>query len=485
MTLLLNRDEVVHRASLTLDEGREGRYAERSPATLQAENPEIDCSGHAAVVRREELFARIRMSRSLTGPRLNDAATVVSFPTVLVLDGRAIDLELTEVPGFFPEGHHSVVAHGVFGSIDVRGRFEVGVGQAFGVSPATWTATDVGTGMRITLPAGLEALLPRSVQVPVAESTPKGAIRRAHLRAERARAELLDANGGLVRSVVNRFRGVARAESALVDLNDLLAVGQHQLLEVADRYFTDPEVSPARDVAWSKLVQRAIGNALRTEIARITGISVEFRQLLSWCHSHPEDRDLPTEVVAWRMAFAGGVTRLMSLRGIRDRLGAEQELTTMLSNGEAEFVPHGRDRSATQRRLRDEGVFVISSRSSLAEIERARRFTGTATPLFDRDTDQQDRSAKLAVLDAGYEVADLLDAVRKVIEQSGLTPVEASVWLHRTGVLDPSGHCAELPDIAENLGLAGRDAARAALRRARRKVDAWADDAQRSLHGCP
>jgi hypothetical protein len=175
----------------------------------------------------------------------------------------------------------------------------------------------------------------------------------------------------------------------------------------------------------------------------------------------------------------------MSLRGIHDRLEAEQELTAMLANGAAQYVPHGRDANSTSRRLRDEGVFVISSRSSLAEIERARRFTGAATPLFDGDTEQQDRSAKLAVLDGGYEVADLLDAVRTVIEQSGMTPVEASVWLHRTGVLDPGGHCTELPDIAEDLGLDGRGEARAALRRARRKLDAWARDAQRSFHDCP
>ena len=482
MTLLLNRTHATHRPPPTQ---RKDQHAEFSRITSRSETPDNDCVGHTSIVRREELFAKIRMSRSLAGPRAADAVTIVDFPTVLVIDGSASDLELTEVPGFFPEGHHSVVAHGVFGSIEVRGRFEIGVGQAFGVSPASWVATDVDTGMRIVLPAELGALLPHSIQVPGNAATLEGAVRRAHLHAERARAELLEANGGLIRSVVNRFRGVTRAESALMDLNDLLAVGQQQLLEVADRYFTDPEVAPLRDVAWSKLVQRAIGNALRTEIARITGISVEFRQLLGWCQAHPEDRELPAEVVAWRMAFAAGVTRVMSVRGIHDRREAEQELTAMLANGEAQYVPHGRDANALSRRLRDEGAFVISSRSSLAEIERARRFTGASTPLFDGDTDQQDRSAKLAVLDAGYEVADLLDAVRKVIEQSGMTPVEASVWMHRTGVLDPGGHCTELSDIAEDLGLDGRGEARAALRRARRKLDAWARDAQRSFHDCP
>jgi hypothetical protein len=277
---------------------------------------------------------------------------------------------------------------------------------------------------------------------------------------------------------------VLRAESALMDLGDLLAVGNQVLLEVADRYFTDPEVAPARHVAWSKLVQRAIGNALRAEIARVTGVSVEFRQLLGWCHTHPEDRALPAEDVARRMAVAAGVTRLMPLRSITDRRVAEEELYRMLATGEAQYVPPGREAAVESHRLRAQGVFVISSRSSLAEIERARRFTGASIPVLDAEL-EQDRGTHLAVLDDGYDVADLVDAVRSVIRHSGMTPVEAAVWMQRTGVLDPGGHCSELPDIAEQLALDGRPEARAALRRARRKLDAWAPGARGIFESCP
>ena len=56
---------------------------------------------------------------------------------------------------------------------------------------------------------------------------------------------------------------------------------------------------------------------------------------------------------------------------------------------------------------------------------------------------------------------------------SGMTALEAMVWLQRTGALDPGGHATELPDIAADLGLRDRAEARAALRRARRKLDAW------------
>jgi hypothetical protein len=57
-----------------------------------------------------------------------------------------------------------------------------------------------------------------------------------------------------------------------------------------------------------------------------------------------------------------------------------------------------------------------------------------------------------------------------------MSPIEALVWLHRSGALDPGGHGSELPDIAETLGMSGRGEARAALRRARRKLDSWVDE---------
>ncbi|MCE9620934.1 MAG: hypothetical protein K8R99_01165 [Actinomycetia bacterium] len=441
-------------------------------------------AANAAINRCEELFAAIRLSRSLAHVDIASAGAIVSFPTVVVLDGTVYDVEATNSPGYFAEGHHTLLVRVVLDTMEVRGRFEISVGGSYGVSQAAWVGTNVFTGMNASIPDTIIAALPSSIAVPSAPSV-AGAVRRAHLQAERARAELLQLNGGLVRSVVNRFRGVARAESALMDLNDLLAVGQQQLLAVADRYFTDPDKSPVRTVAWSKLVQRAIGNALRTEIARVTGISVEFRQLLNWCRTHPEDRDLPADVIARRMAFAAGVTRLMSARSIHDRQAAHELLEEMLENGEAQYVAPGREAGETSKELRADGVFVISSRSSLAEIERARHFAGTATPLFDAEADQDDRNVFLSVIDPGYEVADLLGAVRSVIERSGMTPVEAAVWLHRTGVLDPGGHGEELPDIAADLGLKDRSEARSALRRARRKIEAWAGDTQGILDDRP
>lgn len=441
---------------------------------------------HALVARCEELFAAIRLSRELSRTELDhQAGAIVDFPMVVVLDGVVSDLEVTSNPGFYAVGHHTVIARGVLGSIAVTGRFEIGVGQSFGISPAAWVATNAYTGMHVALPSTIEALLPHSMQVPEAPAL-VGAVRRVHLQAQRARAELLQLNGGLVRSVVNRFRAVVRAESALIDLRDLVSVGEQQLLEVADRYFTDPEQSPVRTVAWSKLVQRAIGNALRSEIARVTGISVEFRQLLGWYHTHPEDRELPAEHVARRMAFAAGVTRLMSAEGIHDRSEAEALLEAMLEDGEARYVAPGRDASEVSQRLRAQGVFVISSRSSLAEIDRARSFQGTATSGYAANPEaQDDRNTFLSVIDPGFEVAELLDAVRSVIESSGMTPLEAAVWLHRTGALDPGGHAAELPDIAVDLGLKDRSEARSALRRARRKLEVWSADGQEIFNKHP
>jgi hypothetical protein len=464
------------------------QLSEKTPQTvghLDRASIEPKQADHALVLRCEELFATIRLSRALARVTVDEQpGAIVDFPTFVVVDGVVADLHVTSIPGFFAEGHHTVIARGVFGSIAVTGRFEIGVGEAFGISPATWTGSSSFTGMHETVPATLEAMLPKSVQVPIAPSL-LGAIRRAHLQAQRAKTELLRLNGGLVRSVVNRFRGVVRTESALIDLKDLVAVGEQQLLEVADRYFTDPEQAPVRTVAWSKLVQRAIGNALRTEIARVTGISVEFRQLLSWYHSHPEDRDQPAEFVARRMAFAAGVTRLMSARAIHDRAAAHELLETMLELGDAAYVVPGRDANEVSQQLRSAGIFVISSRSSLAEIDRARVFQGTTVPHLATEEAHEDRNTFLSVIDPGYEVAELLDAVRQVIEKSKMTPLEAAVWLHRTGTLDPGGHPSELPDIAVDLGLKDRSEARSALRRARRKLDALSADSQEIFNSNP
>ncbi|MEA3183807.1 MAG: hypothetical protein QOJ74_284 [Ilumatobacteraceae bacterium] len=461
MTTLMVRDNATHRP---LEAPHKGLSTEI--ATADASH-----SGHVTIARREHLFAAIRLSRSLAALDTSEPGAVIDFPATIVLDGMVHDLDATACPGFFADGHHMVVVKAQIGRLMVSGRFELVVGESYGVTPASWTAIDQGTGLRSNVPEGIIAALPTSVHVP-SLPTLTGAVRRAHLAAERARGELLETNRGLVRSVVNRFRGVLRAESASIDLGDLMAVAEHHLLEVVDRWFTDPTIRPVRDVAWSKLVQRAIGNALRTEIARATGISVEFRQLLAWFHSHPQDRVEPAAAVAERMAVAAGVTRVMARLGIQDRAAGSAALEAMLASGEAVYVAPGREAAATSRRMRTEGTFVIASRSSLSEIERAQRFTGTATAVLDGEDGQQER-ASLSMCDEGFDRADGIDMIRRLIEGSGMTPVEAMVWLKRTGALDPGGHGTELPDIATDLGLQGRAEARAALRRARRKLDAW------------
>jgi hypothetical protein len=463
MTTLMVRGTATHRPL-------EAPYKDPS---IESSNTTPEHSGQSVIARREALFAAIRLSRALDLVDTSECGAVIDFATTIVVDGSVHDLDTTATPGFFADGHHMVVAKARIGRLELSGRFELSVGESFGVAPATWSAVDTSTGLRTDVPADLVESLPKSVAVPSLGGAMIGTVRRAHLAAERARAELLETNRGLVRSVVNRFRGVLRAESASIDFGDLMAVGEQHLLEVVDRWFTDPGVRPVRDVAWSKLVQRAIGNALRTEIARATGISVEFRQLMAWFHTHPDDRaELPT-VVAERMAFAAGVTRVMARLGIQDRSAGAAALEAMMASGEAEYVSPGREAAATSRRLRAAGIFVVASRSSLAEIERAQRFNGTAAMLLDADDDQHDRGTHLSVRDEGFDRADGIDMVRRVIEGSGMTSLEAMVWLQRTGALDPGGHATELPDIAADLGLEGRNEARAALRRARRKIDAW------------
>ena len=143
----------------------------------------------------------------------------------------------------------------------------------------------------------------------------------------------------------------------------------------------------------------------------------------------------------------------------------------MLELGEASYVAPGRDAAEVSRTLRATGVFVISSRSSIAEIERARSFAGRELLHLDDESKASSNAGLLRDDDDSMERHDVLDAVKSVIAAAGLTELEAAVWVLRTGVVDPTGHMTELPDIAEELSLAGRAEARAALRRARRKLE--------------
>jgi hypothetical protein len=409
------------------------------------------------------------MSSAASGCALDRPLGIVAMPSSVVDDGRVIDVTLSQVPGLFPAGRYPIIVTLRSGGWAIAGTVHVAVGEPDASVPA---ATWIETG---DVPAVIRAQLPRSTAVPaLTGASLRVAVRRLHVAAENARRSLLEDNRGLVRSVVNRYRAVVRSEASSLELADLLVVAEHQLLEVVERCYTAPDAPRPRDVAWSKLVQRAIGGAVRAEVARATGISVEFRQLLAWFHAHPHDRQAAPIEVAHRMAFAAGVTRLMAARFIPSRPAAAALLDEMLENGSARYVAPVRGAAEQRRRLRSAGVFVISPRSSLAEIERAQSFHGTAA--LAREDDLTATTTLLGHVDHGYAETETTDFLRRTIEHTGMSPVEALVWLHRSGALDPTGQGSELPDIAETLGLSGRAEARAALRRARRKLDSWADD---------
>lgn len=455
----------------------------RSSASLRSDRPSgaahkdpVRHGSTTAIRAREDLFDSIRLSRRLDGADLDSPAGIVSFPTSIIVGSVVADLSMSLQPGLVPAGIHTVTARTVVQGLVVTGELSVVVGDGE-PARAVWSAHR-GDGMLVDLPAEIAEQLPRSMQVRrLSGAALRGAVRRAHMAAEQARVELIQSNRGLVRTVVNRYRSVVRAEATSLELDDLMIVGEHQMLDTADRFFTDPTLHPVRDVAWSKLVQRAVGNAVRTEIARATGISVEFRQLLSWFHTHPEDRSLPVEVIAQRMAVSAGTTRLMAQKSIASRVTATHLLQDMLACGDAMYVEPGRDASGRAKELRADGVFVISSRSSYAEIDRARHFQGAhALSLDDTVGDDQGsetRGSRIGAEDIRYDESDNTDVLRRTIAQTGMSSVEALVWLHRTGALDPNGQAVELPEIADELGLQDRSEARAALRRARRKLDSW------------
>lgn len=416
---------------------------------------------------REDAFDAIRLSTAANGWPLDRSVGLVGLPSSVVDDGRVVDVTSSHPSGLFVPGTHAVTLTLRGGSWALDGTIHIAVG-GHDVPSATWVATGV-------VPEPVRAQLPRSCAVAALSGAHlRVAVRRLHVAAERARRSLLEENRGLVRSVVNRYRAVVRSEASSLELADLYVVAEHQLLEVVDRCYTAPDAPRPRDVAWSKLVQRAIGGAVRAEVARATGISVEFRQLLAWFHAHPQDRRAAPAEVAHRMAFAAGVTRLMAARLISSRAAASDLLAEMIDNGSARYVEPVRGASEQRRRLRSAGVFVISPRSSLAEIERAQSFHGTAALALDDDLTAT--STRLGHIDRGYDETDTTDFLRRTIARSGMSSVEALVWLHRSGALDPTGQGSELPDIAETLGLSGRAEARAALRRARRKLDSWAGE---------
>ena len=207
-------------------------------------------------------------------------------------------------------------------------------------------------------------------------------------------------------------------------------------------------------------------------------MSVEFRQLLAWFRSHPADRNVTAEELAFRMARAAGVTRLLQARRTTSRDGAERLMDTMLADGSAVYFAPGVDKSARVA-ARAEGRFVVSARSSLAEIERAARYSEQPAPSLDSPVSSTDGAPTLGeqwLVDVAhaYDEVESRSFLAHSMAIRGVSSTEAAVWLARTGAL--GGGPDELPEIADDLGLNGRAEARAALRRAWRKLDAIGDD---------
>ncbi len=118
---------------------------------------------------------------------------------------------------------------------------------------------------------------------------------------------------------------------------------------------------------------------------------------------------------------------------------------------------------------------MISPRSSLAEIERAQQHDDAPFPSLDMEVGAVSGATLgqrlLVHEELEYDAVINTAWIGDLFSRRGLSPIEADVWARRTGVLDPAGRAQELPEIAAHLGMAGRSEARAALRRARRKLE--------------
>ncbi|MEZ5257715.1 MAG: hypothetical protein R2705_12715 [Ilumatobacteraceae bacterium] len=273
---------------------------------------------------------------------------------------------------------------------------------------------------------------------------------------------------------MNRYRSVIAGEDASIDLNDLMIVGDHQLLEVAERYFCDPDRQPPRrrvvqDRA-ARRRQRRAPRSLGSRASRWSSVSC-WRGSTRIPTIAPATR--PTSPTAWRTRRGSPGCSLSGRATTAPPAGVARRDAPRRSR---RLCRTGRDASSQRRALRRANVFVISPRSSLAEIQRAQDFAGPAR-LTIQNTDETGATVTdetlLARYETGFDETEHRDCLKRTIEESGLSQIEALVWLHRSGALDPTGHGTELPEIADDLGLEGRAEARAALRRARRKLDAW------------
>ncbi len=300
----------------------------------------------------EAIFARMRAAHAAGSSTENDGGLHV-FPTAVALE-RVWPSRLSHEPGVFEAGENWVDVHLRVGGAEgprsvwdyeIAGRFCVLVTKDATAEPrhAVWSVRD-RAGFLVDDPASLPWFeqLPTSVRVPHLEGMAFTVARKRLQRdGQAAAAELLASQRGLVVSVERRYRRLIAAEAASIDREDLVQVGLERLLEVAITRYAVPASRRPDGAAWSKVVFREISNAIKTEIATVTGVSVEFRQLISWMRSVPSDRLAPADEVAHRMACAAGVTRLVEQREAANRREGEATLTAMLTDGRAVYVAHG------------------------------------------------------------------------------------------------------------------------------------------------
>ena len=442
----------------------------------------------------EGLFARMRAAASVRG---NGEATRAEgglhlFATSIT-NRRAWAADVTHEPGVFPVGETWVGYRVRVGAdtgtratwtTEVEGRFAIVVtddGTA-DVPAAIWTARTFDGEIIDVRDMPWFGQLPRSVLVPkLAGPRLARAIGRVVYDGEEARSELLRTQRGLVHKIVSQYRRQLSIEPSALDVDDLEQVGLERLLELASRRYAAPASQRPTTAAWSKVAMREVGNAIKAEIASVTGISIEFRQLISWFRAHPGDRSRTAVDVSRDMAIEAGVTRLIQAHLAPGRQRGARLLDEMLADGRAIYVPAGADTSV-KANARAEGLFVVSPRSSLAEIERAQRHADVPGVSLDAavHAGSDTTVADLWLVDGGeeYEEVDVRLFLHASLADRGLSDLEAAVWCARTGALSTAD---ELPEIATDLGLEGRAEARAALRRAWRKLDSLGDELRQAI----
>ena len=442
-------------------------------------SPASTATKNVRLAEVEALLARMRAARTASCA----GEGVHLFPNAVVT-ARSWAAVMSHEPGVFPAGLTWVDYRVRIGSdegdredwrLEVEGRFCVVVSDdaSADVPAAEWSVhSRDGRDLPLAAVAGADQL-PCSAFVPRLSATRRArAMRRLAEDGAVARAELARSQRPLARRVVDRLRGELGNERGAVDVDDLEHVAILRIVEVADLWFAGPATARPTTAGWSKVAHREATAAARREIANATGVSAEFRQLLRWMRQHPDDRARPTEHVAYAMARAAGVSRLVQARQARDRAAAETLLDEMLRDGRAVYV-NASAAPDDRRAHRVAGTFVVSPRSSLAEIDRAQRHAGGGAVALDAPTSDG----------AGPSIGERLltddrdhfgDVDNRLFLDAAMTahdvsPLEAHVWCAHSGVL--GGGATELAEIADELGLAGgRAEARSALRRAWRKL---------------